>query len=294
MSDTKPELEKHIELTLSRLKQVRGRRILLAAILVVAIALFVSFGFVDYPQGSVRILSYGREFADRPSDYSYFADQLKLRSTEGASLSFHVVDWTNDVWQWLLYHKSQLIIEVTISIKPVVPHPVLAAFILDNDGLIRGYKLVDLLDFADTRPTLSSYGTYLVPQSLNANVTLNYQPPSDVKNMRLWLVLYSVKTDNYGLLGISEDAKYQRVVSPAYREVLSSQDIAYTYLNYQDLSWMIGGGFLGITAVFGLIFDLFVVKRIPKTDPIWPFFVYLVLFTVGVIVMFWYFFRFSP
>jgi hypothetical protein len=169
----------------------------------------------------------------------------------------------------------------------------LVVFVLDNDGLIRGYKLIDLTDFADTR-SIESQNGFMQPTRMDASVTLSYQPPSDVKNMRIWVVLYSVGIGNYGRIGFSEDEKYQRIVMPTYREALCSQDISYTYLSYQDLSWIIAGSFFTTTSIVGILFDLFVIRRIPKADPVWPFLVYLLLFATGVVLTFWFFFHISP
>jgi len=268
MGDGKTQQEKQIEQIVSRFMHSHTRSILVGAIVIIVIVLSLSYGFVDYPRSSVQIFSYDRDFADAPSNVSYFADQLKFQSTMGDSLSFHVVDWTNDISQWLLYHKNQLIIQVTISTTPMVRYPVLAVFILDNEGLIRGYKLIDLLDFADTRATRSPYGTNVMPGSLNVNVTLTYYPPSDVKSMRLWLVLYSLTPDNYGFLGIIDDPKYQHVVNPNYRQVLCSQDLEYTYVSYQDLAWRVIGSIGFITLVLGFVLGLSRVKRIRKTHPV--------------------------
>jgi hypothetical protein len=277
----------------SRIRQIRTKRILVAAALVILIGLMVSYGFFNYPQGAVQVLSYDRQFADKPSDEKDFwglEDQLKLQN-RGVEMSFHVVDWSSDVSQWLFYHKDSLIIDFAVSANFAISNPAVAIVILDSDGFIRGYKLVDLTDFADTRGTEQASRSFIMPTSFSARSTFSFLVPSDMKTMKIWLLLYTVNPDNSGFAKLTQNTKYQHIVSKYDGDVLATQDLVYTFVSYQELSRIIAGSFFTAVAVFGIMFDLFVIKRIRPRDPIYPFLVYFLIFAVGVILMFWYFFH---
>jgi hypothetical protein len=276
---------------LSRLRQVRAKRILLSAAVVVVIALVVTNGFVDFPRESTQIFVFDRSKAQTPGELSEstvwkLADQLRLKVSDSYSVNVRVITRSTDLVRWLIYLKSAVLIEITVWSKCVPSYPGLAVVILDSDGLIRGYRFLDLSYFSDVR-LANSYGNCYGMPEFRAAVDFVYNVPADMKSMKIWGLFYSdgAQYSQYNPSPILSNVDYGAAEAPYNLRVTESTD--YIYQSYADLRFEIVWKFFTVTGIIGLAFDLIVVRRIPRADPIYPFFIYLLLFMVGLAGLIW-------
>ncbi|MGA3406803.1 MAG: hypothetical protein ABSD49_13810 [Candidatus Bathyarchaeia archaeon] len=275
---------------LSRLRQVRAKRIILAAAVVVVIALVVTNGFIDFPQETTQIFVFERSKAQTPSEASDWnwklPDQLKLTESETYSVNIRVINRSTDLVRWLIYRKSAMLIEVSVWAKCVSAFPGLAVMILDSDGLIRGYRFLDLSYFGDARMLSTSYGCY-GQSEFRSVVDLTYNVPSDMKSMKIWALFYGggVQYPTQYNYPIMSNGVYG-AVEPPYN-LQANDNIDYSYQSFSDLQFQIVWQFFTVVGIIGLAFDLFAVRRIPKADPLYPLLVYILLFMIGLAGLLW-------
>jgi len=276
---------------LSRLREVR-KRVLLAAAVVVIIALVVTNGFVDFPLEATQIFVFDRSKAQPPDQILQynnwkFSDQLTLKVSESYSVNIHVIDKSTDLVRWLIYHKSSMLIEVTVWAKCASTYPGLAIVILDSDGLVRGYRFLDLSYFSDTR-SINPYGTCYGTPEFRAVVDFVYNVPSDMKSMKIWAFFYGGVAQNFqnGVMSpVLYNVDYGPFELPYNLQATEKTD--YTYQSYGDLRIQIIWQFFLVVTIIGWAFDLFVVRRMPRLDPLYPFLVYLLLFMIGLAGLLW-------
>ena len=275
---------------------MRARRILLAAAIVVIIVLVVTNGFLDLPQNASQVYVFERSKAQTAEEASQSAsqynwklpDQLKLKgSAESSSLTVQVIDRSTDLVRWLIYRKSAMLIEVSVWSKCAPSNPGLAILILDSDGLIRGYRFVDLGYFSDVR-TVSPSGCYYGLPEYRAVVDFIYSVPADMKSMKIWALFYSGGPEypsQYNMSPIIPSIGYGAIELSFNLRAADKTD--YAYQNYDDLRFEILWKFFTVVAILGFAFDLFAVRRVPRFDALYPLLVYILLFMIGVAGLFW-------
>jgi hypothetical protein len=280
---------------LSRLRQVRAKRILLSAVVVVVIALVVTNGFVDFPPEAAQIFVFDRSKAQTPDQTLQnsnwkLSDQLNLKVSESYSVTIQVIDRSSDLVRWLIYYKSAILIETAVWAKCAQPYPGLAIVILDSDGLVRGYRFLDLSYFSDTR-SISSYGTcYAGTPEFRSVVDFVYTVPADMKSMKIWALFYTgaaeyPQQNPSPIVSSPQTADYGAIELPYNLQANEKTD--YAYQSYADLRIQIIWQLFTVMAIIGWAFDLIVVRRIPRFDPLYPFLLYLLLFMIGLAGLLW-------